>query len=176
MADSKKKSAASEPHKEFKGTTSQRGRFKELIHEALFKSEPIKEMLLGDTTNMSEVNARTEFKHYVKSHLFIDDTVNDEKTFIFYDVELSNIHNQIKDCRIWMYLICHRNILEDYTVEGYYGDRIDILSQMVEDALINDVEVSDKFGIGKLTLDSVSIYNATRFYGCTMQFSVPTFR
>ena len=55
-------------------------------------------------------------------------------------------------------------------------DRIDILSQMVEDTLINDEEVANSFGLGKLKLDSVDIYNANRFYGCILQFDVPTFR
>ena len=75
-----------------------------------------------------------------------------------------------------MYLICSRDILENYTKEGYYGNRIDILSQMVENTLINDKDVSQSFGIGKLTLDSVDVYNATRFYGCVLTFNVPTFR
>ena len=47
---------------------------------------------------------------------------------------------------------------------------------MVEDTLINDEEVANSFGIGKLKLDSVDIYNANRFYGCILQFDVPTFR
>ena len=75
-----------------------------------------------------------------------------------------------------MYLICHRDILEGYSKEGYFGDRIDILSQMVEDSLVNDKEVSNSFGIGELNLDSIEPYNSTRFYGCSMVFSVPNFR
>ena len=47
---------------------------------------------------------------------------------------------------------------------------------MIENTLINDEETSNSFGIGKLNLDSVNIYNATRFYGCIMNFSVPNFR
>ena len=75
-----------------------------------------------------------------------------------------------------MYVIVHRDILDDYYKEGYDGDRADALSQMIENTLINDEETSNSFGIGKLNLDSVNIYNATRFYGCIMNFSVPNFR
>lgn len=75
-----------------------------------------------------------------------------------------------------MYLISHRDTVdESYDIEGYYGNRVDALTQMVEDALL-DESVVNNFGIGKLTLDSIGIYNATRFYGYIMEFIVPTFR
>lgn len=159
-----------------KKTLIERGKFKSEITTALYKNADIREMLLGDTTGMSSSEIRTNFKQYVKSHLFIDDTIKEAKTFIFYDVSIPSLQEQIKSCRVVMYLICSRDILEDYSKEGYYGDRIDILSQMVEDTLINDEEVANSFGIGKLKLDSVDIYNANRFYGCILQFDVPTFR
>ncbi len=159
-----------------KKTLIERGKFKSEITTALYKNADIREMLLGDTTGMSSSEIRTNFKQYVKSHLFIDDTIKEAKTFIFYDVAITSLQEQIKSCRVVMYLICSRDILEDYSKEGYYGDRIDILSQMVEDTLINDEEVANSFGIGKLKLDSVDIYNANRFYGCILQFDVPTFR
>ena len=75
-----------------------------------------------------------------------------------------------------MYLITHADLLDNYFKEGYYGNRIDILVEMVENALINDEEVSRNFGIGELSLDSVDIYNSKRFYGRIMIFDVPNFR
>lgn len=159
-----------------KKTTAERGKFKQEIHSALYKSSDIKELLLGDTNGMSSAKVRTLFKERVKSHLFIDDTISDMTTYIFYDVAIPQAHSNTKNCRVIMYLICHRDILEDYSKDGYFGDRIDILSQMVEDALINDKDVVNNFGIGELTLDSIDPYNSTRFYGCMMIFSVPNFR
>lgn len=156
-------------------STAERGRFKESIHAALFKSKNIRELILGNS-NLSGVKLMAEFKNHVKSHLFVDDVVQETDTFIYYDVILPSLYSNIKNCKVIMYLICHRDILETYSKEGYYGNRIDILSQMVEDALINNKEVARDFGIGDLTLDSVDIYNSTRFYGCVMTFSVPTFR
>lgn len=159
-----------------KKTLAERGKFKREINAALYKNEDIREMLLGDTAGMKSSDIRTNFKKYVKSHLFIDDTITEAKTFIFYDVTMPYLETQLKSCHVIMYLICSRDILEDYTKDGYYGDRIDILSQMVEDTLINDEEVANSFGIGKLKLDSVDIYNSHRFYGCILKFSVPSFR
>ena len=62
-----------------------------------------------------------------------------------------------------MFAICHRDILEDYSKEGYFGDRADILSQMIEDSLINDEEVANSFGIGKLSGKQRSILIGTVF-------------
>ena len=157
-------------------TTAEKGKFKEEIHTALFKSENIRELLLGDTTGMSASKVRAEFKNHVMSHLFIDDTIEETNSYIFYDVVFPYMQPNIKTCRVVMYIMCHRDILDDYRKEGYFGNRADILSQMVEDALINDDSKVCNFGIGDLVLDSVEIYNSIKFYGCIMTFNVPTFR
>ena len=134
-------------------TLVERGKFKNEINSALYKNADIVELLLGDTTGKSDAEIRKEFKSYVKSHLFIDDTITEAKTFIFYDVTFPEISTTTKMCNVLMYL-----------------------AQMVEDTLINNEEISNSFGIGRLRLDSVDIYNATRFYGCILHFDVPAFR
>lgn len=159
-----------------KKSTAERGKFKQEIHTALYKSDGIKDLLLGDISGMSTGDKQKSFKEHVKSHLFIDDTIEETESFIFYDVRLPDLSENIKDCQVVMYAICHRDILDDYVKDGYYGNRADILSQMIEDCLINDEEVVNSFGIGKLSLDSVDIYNSKRFYGCIMIFNVPDFR
>jgi len=156
--------------------TSERGKFKEEIHSALYKNKDIIELLLGDTSGMNTTQVRREFKDHVKSHLFIDDTIQETETFIFYDVTLSKIRPNTKSCKVIMYLITHFDLLDNYFKEGYYGNRIDILTEMVEDTLINNENVSRSFGIGELSLDSVDVYNSKRFYGCIMIFDVPNFR
>lgn len=159
-----------------KKSTAERGKFKQEITSALYKSADIRDLLLGDTSGMSASDRQKLFRKHVKSHLFIDDTIEETDSYIFYDVQLPNLATQIKDCRVVLYAICHRDILDNYAKDGYFGNRADILSQMVEDCLINDEEVANSFGIGKLSLDSVDIYNATRFYGVIMVFNVPDFR
>ncbi len=159
-----------------KKTTAERGKFKQEITSALYKSADIRDLLLGDTSGMSASDKQKLFRKHVKSHLFIDDTIEETDSYIFYDVRLPDLAAQIKDCQVILYAICHRDILDDYVKEGYFGNRADILSQMIEDCLINDEEVANSFGIGKLSLDSVDLYNATRFYGVVMIFNVPDFR
>lgn len=159
-----------------KKSTAARGKFKQEIHTALYKSDEIKDLLLGDIGGISNGDKQKLFKKHVKSHLFIDDTIDETDSFIFYDIRLPNLQENIKDCQVILYAVCHRDILDDYIRDGYYGNRADILSQMIEDCLINDEEVSKSFGIGRLSLDSVDIYNSKRFYGCVMVFNVPDFR
>jgi len=159
-----------------KKSIADRGKFKKEIHSALYKSDEIKEMLLGDVSGLSASDIQKLFKEHVKSHLFIDDTIKEAGTYIFYDVRIPKVYSQTKQMMVYMYLICHRSLLENYSKEGYYGDRIDILAQMVEDVLVANKETSNKFGIGELSLDSLDIYNASRFYGCILTLSVPTFR
>lgn len=157
-------------------TTSDRGKFKQEIHAALYQNDDIKELLIGDMSGMTQSQIREEFKKRVKSHLFIDETIQETDSFIFYDVVFPVLEPNIKRCKVIMYLICHRDILDDYHKPGYYGNRMDILTQMVENTLINDEKVSKDFGIGQLSLDSVDTYNGIRFYGCVLIFQVPTFR
>ena len=75
-----------------------------------------------------------------------------------------------------MYVICHRDILDDYHHETIIGNRIDVLSQLIESCIIDDEKIANSFGIGQISLDSVDIYNSRKFYGCIMEFSVPNFR
>lgn len=157
-------------------TTVERAKFKAEIHKALFNSADVRDLLLGDTSDKKQQEIREAFQKHVYSHLFVDETIEDADTFIFYDVIFPKIYANIKTCEVHMYLICHRSILDNYAREGYYGDRIDVLTQMVENALINDPTAVKKFGIGDLTLSALMVYNTTRFYGVHLTFDVPNFR
>ena len=157
-------------------TLSEKGTFKEEIHSALYKNANIRELLIGDTSGMSAKEIQDAFKKQVKSHLFIDDTIKETASFIYYDVVFPRLGSNVKDCRVVLYAICHRDLLDNYQKEGYHGNRADILSEMIVDTLVVNDETANSFGIGRLTLDSVDLYNATRFYGVSMILSVPNFR
>ena len=159
-----------------KKDTAERGLYKENIHKALYASQEIKELILGDLNGKKTFEIMKEFKDHVKSHLFIDDTIEATGTFIYYEVIMPDLRTNTKTCTITLYAICHRDILDDYVKDGYYGNRADILSQMIEDALINDEEVNKKFGIGPLNLKSVYPYNSRQLYGVQMTFEVKNFR
>ncbi len=156
--------------------TAERGLYKDKIHTALYRNTNIRNLLLGDTTGERASVVAKEFRNHVKSHLFVDDTIKETGSYIYYDIVMPEMHNNIKTCQISLFAICHRDILDDYVIDGYYGNRADILSQFIEEALINDDEVNLDFGIGPLNLISVYPYNSRTMYGVNMIFEVPNFR
>lgn len=156
-------------------TTKERGIYKTRIVNALLQSDNIKDIILGDTSGLTQTDILTKFKNHVNSHLFIDETIKDTSTYIFFEVFMPQLRPQVKTTKILMYAICHRDILENYTKEGYFGNRADILSEMIEDTLL-DSDIVKKFGIGDISLDNVDIYNSVTFYGCIMTFNVSNFR
>lgn len=156
-------------------TTKERGIYKTKISNALLKSDNIKDLILGDTSELSPKELLKKYKEHVKSHLFIDETIKETETYIFYDIIMPKMRPQVKSIQVLIYAICHRDILEKYSKDGYYGNRADILSEMIEETLL-DKDIVKEFGIGDLELDNVDIYNSTTFYGCIMSFSVHNFR
>lgn len=156
-------------------TTKELGSYKIRILNALLKSDNIKDLILGDTSDLKPKEIINEFKEHVNSHLFIDDTIKDTSTYVFFDVILPRMRPQVKNVQVLMYAICHRDILENYSKEEYYGNRADILAEMIEETLL-DESIVKEFGIGDLELDNVDIYNTTTFYGRVLAFSVNNFR
>lgn len=152
------------------------GKFKAKIHAALYKSDNIKELLLGDVSSKTPTELRKLFKEHVKSHLFVDEVITETESYIFYDVTLPSFSETTKMCQVQLYAVCHRDILDDYSKEGFYGNRADILTEMVENALLYDEEVAKSFGIGHLELNHIGVYNGRNVYGHVLQFSVPNFR
>lgn len=159
-----------------KNQAEERGKFKQKICDALYKSDEIKDLLLDSASDSSLSDKEALFKNHIKSHLFTDDTIEETDSFIFYDVRLPDLSENIKNFQVVIHAVCHRDILDNYTKEGYFGNRADILSQMIEDCLIHDEKTANSFGIGKLSLDSVDFYNSKKFYGIVMMLHVPSFR
>jgi hypothetical protein len=162
--------------KENKGT-SECGYFKHIINTALFKNTELCEFVCGDNyKKLSTSEKRKAFKSHFKSHLYIDEVVKDAGLYVYYDVFFPKVHPQVKQCKIVLQVMSHRDTIDDNTVEGYYGNASDILAQMIENTLLNNYDITNAFGIGELNLDSNLIYNATRFYGRTLTFVVDNFR
>jgi len=154
-------------------TLKQRGIIKKNIKNMLFQSENIKSLLIGECHDKKTIDL---FNQKVKSHLFIDDTLTDKETLIFFDVVCPRLTQHIKECRIILYGICHRDLLDvSLPINDYFGNRADVLANLIEECLL-DKSNAKQFGIGELSLDSVDIYNSTNYYGVQMIFSVNDFR
>ena len=72
------------------------GKFKAKIHAALYKSDNIKELLLGDVSGKTPTELRKLFKEHVKSHLFVDEVITETESYIFYDVTLPSFKRCVK--------------------------------------------------------------------------------
>lgn len=155
------------------------GVFKNRIAPALYKDEPLRLLLLGDTYAQkytSESAVRKALKSHIFSHLFVDDVITETQSYIFYDIDVPRSYQSSKDVRIIMYGLCHKDILESYQSSEYPGNRVDALSQIIEQIILNPATIRD-FGIGKINLDTVSLYrNEKKFYGKILEFVVPNFR
>lgn len=157
-------------------STKERGKFKQRIKNMLFGNpDLVSEVTMTDTSNMTAKEKVAKFNEVVKSHLFIDGTLTEKCSFIFYDVICPDISAQTKECKVILFAICHVDLLDNYQKEGYYGNRADILSEMVEETLLNE-ENAKQFGIGSLILDRVDIYNTESYYGVQMLFEAECFR
>lgn len=156
-------------------TIRERGEYKMRINNALLKSDNIRDLLLGDDQGSTKTETLLKFKEHVMSHLFIDETIKDTQTYIFFDVLIPQIEPRVKTVQVIMYAVCHRDILENYYKSGYYGNRTDILSEMIEECL-TDESIVKEFGIGDIQLQQLDVYNSTTFYGCIMVFETKNFR
>lgn len=156
--------------------TKIRGLYKQKIKSMLYKSDNLLNLLIGDCSELSNAEKIKKFNENVKSHLFIDDTLTEKETLIFFDVVNRSTNSQTKDLRIVLYAICHRDLLDEpHKLQDYYGNRADVLSELIEETLLNK-DNANQFGIGKLKLDTVDIYNSETYYGTEMIFSATDFR
>lgn len=154
------------------------GRFKNLINPLLYKSEKIRSALLGNDYAdkfESEDAIIKALKEQIKSHIYIDDVVEEMKPFIFYDVVVPYTSSSMKDVQLVVYIMTHRLNLDDYSYRGYQGNRVDIIAQMVEE-LITDPDICREFGVGKISLETVQIFERQKYYyGRILNFKVPNF-
>lgn len=155
---------------------SERREYKQIVHKALFQNEKLRSILIDGLQGKSAPVQMSQFKKRCLSHMFVDDTELEAGTYIYYDIEFPSLSGQIKECNLILYAICNRKLISDPGISGYSGDRIDYMSELIEESLINNEDIVNQFGIGELKIESVRIYNGTKFYGLHFCFAVPNFR
>lgn len=154
--------------------TKSRSLIKSQISKILFDSDEIYNILTEKVKNGTFKQQFAEYDKHVKSHLFVDDTLTDKGSYIFFDVALPQIRPRITTCKIYVFVICHRDILDGFRLDGYFGNRADILTELVEETLLDAGNVHS-YGIGQLNLEAVDIYNTANYYGAQLIFDVPNF-
>ena len=145
------------------------GRYKQTLLEKIHKSKDIIDAILP--SGYSPYDVTDLLKEHLFSFLFVEGTQKEEKSYICLDTRVPRvIDHTYKDVQIIIQVIAHKNIL-DYEKIGYLGNRVDIVSDMV-DRLINN---SDLFGSTRLQLNGVEIYNTEKYYGKTLMYSCVDF-
>lgn len=105
-------------------------------------------------------------------YLYIDDTQTEVMTYICLEVDIPRIPTHtIKNVQVIIWICSHKEDMK-YSKYGYLGTKVDILSDIVERSLHN----SDKFGIGKLSLNSVThFFPNAKYYGKQLIFNTSDF-
>lgn len=148
------------------------GSYKTNLISAFQNSEEICELLFNKAPF-----TRSDIKNLPYSqifpYLYADETQTEVKSFICVEVDIPEIPtNTVKNMKLIIWAYCHKEIMR-YSKAGYSGTKVDILSDMIE----RKIRDSDKFGIGKLKLESVSyFFPNNKYYGKQMIYNMPDFK
>ena len=147
------------------------GNYKNRLVSAILNSEDIMELMLGPDHSENDVDNIVYSQ--VFPYLYINDTQTTVKSYLCFDIGIARVPTAtVKDIKIIMRIYCHKECMK-YSKKGYLGTRVDILSDMIERQLRD----SDRFGIGKLQLESVlPISLEKNYYGKEIIFTTPDFR
>ena len=154
------------------------GRYKNLINPIFYQSEGIRKAILGKDyvqTYTTEDEIYEGLRPFIKSHLYVDDVMLDMGTYLFYDVTVPYAQASMKTCHLVIYTFCNKEIIDTFNLKGYEGNRVDIMCQLIEEA-VTDPEIIRKYGIGKMQLRDCQIFTRQKnVYGKILDFEVPNF-
>lgn len=152
------------------------GDFKNNISTALYNNDSIKELLLGSNYNsLRKEELFAELGKHIFSHEFIDNILENTETNIYYDVTITKLSSTVKMCKLYVYCMCDRKILDsvksyDYNDDILFGNKADILVSVVDDIL------SDITDVGHLEFLETDIVKTKECYGRVIVYQVPDFR
>ena len=146
------------------------GLYKNNIIIAFQNSKDICDLLFNDNSYAQSDVKNLPYKK-IFPYLYVDETQTETSSFIQVEIDIPRIPtNTIKDMKVIIWAYCHKNIIQ---YKGYNGTRVDILSDMIEQTLRD----SNKFGIGKLKLESASYFFPNKvYYGRQLIYSMPDFK
>lgn len=148
------------------------GLYKNRLITALLNSAEITSLLLGkDTPTDDEVDNLIYTQ--VFPYLYTDDRQAQVLSYLCFEVDVPRIPTSaIKEMKLIIWTYSHKDGIR-YSKKGYLGTTNDILADMVE----RELRESDRFGIGKLRLDSATyFFPGDKYYGRQMVFTIPDFR
>ena len=147
------------------------GLYKRRLAEAFLGSEAICRALMD--SRYSQEAASSLMYAQIFPWLSLDEEETAVLPFLLFDVDVKEGYSStVKQLCITVEACCHKDCM-DYALEGFAGNRADILADLAERA----IRGCESFGIGCLHLDS-STHKAYhgKYYGRQIVFSVPDFR
>lgn len=148
------------------------GLYKNRLISSILNSTNICETLLIDK-ECTEENIDNLVYTQVFPYLYVDETQTSVLPYLCMEVNIPRIPtNTIKNVQVVLWVYAHKDCMQ-YSKKGYLGTRVDILSDMI----MRELSDSDKFGIGKLELQSVRyIFPSTKYYGRELILNTSDFK
>ncbi len=148
------------------------GNYKQKLLSMFLSSNEICSVLLNKEDFSEEEVADLKYSQLFP-YLYSDETLTEVLSYLCFEVDIPLVPTHtIKDMKIIIWTYAHKGCMK-YHKSGYSGTRVDILADMTEQ-LLRD---SEKFGIGKLSLQSVTnFFPHVGYYGRQIIFSVPDFK
>lgn len=153
------------------------------------KQISIQDMLLGGTWFIDK--KKYEEQGQLFDHNFVDDTINEEKTFVFVETDIDMIRQNIfTDFNLYICIFTAKPLIRitDDTVPtineveemgyevGHYGNRIDIMCDIVDGILNGNKKIK---GINKVTpapRGFCTIYSPNnKYYGKCLKYNISNF-
>lgn len=145
------------------------------------------EMLLGGTWFLN--GKKYEEQGQVFDHNFVDETTTEQKTFVFVETDIDSIYQEdlFIDFNLYVCIFTAKSLIRitDDTVPsindveimgyncGHYGNRVDILCDIVDRILIGNKKIK---GIGNIKRSSrgfCSIYSPNnKYYGKCLKYTI----
>lgn len=146
------------------------GLYKHTIFTKIRNSDDIKEILLDKNYDVNIVDDLLD--EHIFPYLYVPDTQTVAKTYICVDVIVPRVPSiEIKNLKVIIWVFTHKSLIR-YAKKGYIGTRTDILSDVLDRLL----DTSKEFGIGRLKLEGVDLFNSEKqYYGRILTYSASDF-
>lgn len=149
------------------------GLYKNNLLSALVSSKDICDLMMYGRENYTEDDVENLVYTQIFPYLYTNETQDETLPYLCVEVDLPRTPTRtIKDMKLIVWAYAHKSIMK-YSKKGYSGTRVDILADMVERQLRN----SDKFGIGKLELQTCTyFFPQSKYYGKQLIYNMPDFK
>ena len=149
------------------------GNYKDKLISVFLNSKDICELMLNNNS-YTQSDAENLLYSQIFPYLYSNETQTEVLPYLCVEADISAIPaNNIKNMKLTIWVYCHKDDMK-YSKDGYSGTKADILADMAERELRKS---EDKFGIGKLQLQSVVNFSPNNnYYGKQLIYSISDFK